>query len=667
MSTSSYPQYIAIDFGTTNTTAAYWDIAYDKPVAIRFNESGTFKTPSAVFVEDIHNIIFGLAAKNNLRDSYLFDTEQKEKVLSNTILSLKNYIGHSEVLSINSSIEIGVTNLISSFFTKIKQEIEKFHLNHDIVSKIVLTHPANFRQNQKNVLRNAANQCGFEKIELIEEPVAAAYDYDGYGDNIFVFDLGGGTLDLVFMQRSKSGDLIIKSIEGESYCGGDAMDIEIYNHITLILKNKHDIDISKNGKIHHGLLVSCQEFKEKFSRAINAGKFEFNFSFFPPEANSPVTIKISKQKFDELLLSIVDTTVMKTKSFLKKIEKHYEVDTVILTGGASMLPLLQEKLKRILPIPPVKRLEYDIAVVKGACSYAQKDLEESVSNNEVSFNILLENALPLIYEKDDGRAFNEVYQLACRGHLPAMLEIGKCFLNGKVVKQDIHESLEWLNSSADKGYFPSKSVLAGIYLEKKEVKAYNLFKECAENRMPAGYAGLAKCLYYGIGIQKDEKESIKFFNLAAKNSSDLSIQYDYFNIIISKIFEEDVYTLTEKKIKRSYYNDMLMKCKDTYGNYWDNPILIYNHQRSNVPHKEGIVFTAEGIIWNNDERISNPIILKWVDLNQMDIRFDDSKRKLILNTSLPTSLFPQIDNRFGRFERFKKAIIQLVSFVKTTN
>ena len=518
-------------------------------------------------------------------------------------------------------------------------------------------------------MKTAAKKSGFDRVAFIEEPVAAAYSYRGYGNNILVFDLGGGTLDLALLSKNSNEELVVKMKDGESPCGGDLMDENLYDYFLQSLNIENDIKTILKDNIDNEILVNCQLFKEQFSKAILRGKESYSYSFIlPKEKGGKVRIKIVKKDFEKILYPIVDQILRKLKSFLDKVnDLKYTIDTVVITGGASKLNLLQEKLNELLPVKPVNSLEFDTAVAFGACKYAETILKESKENKELSLEELLKESIEDVNKYENRRAFENIYQLANQGNLAAMHEMGNFFLKGKVVKQNTSEALLWFGRASENNYLPGKLQLANLSFqsEKNEIKnrAFSTYNELHRAGNAKGTLGLAKCFWYGYGTEKNLNRANELFKEAMKSEVPEALD-EYIFVNIQNIFsEKSNMVILRDSFSEKTFNDRIEKCKSTYGEKFESALLIFEHIKfSRIPSRKGLILTAKGIAWNNDPFISNPLEVKWQEIDPKHIEYDN-KNRLILGRHYSKSEYPDIGNKFETYESFRKIIEKAIEII----
>ncbi|MGD9213027.1 MAG: SUMF1/EgtB/PvdO family nonheme iron enzyme, partial [Desulfobacteraceae bacterium] len=216
----------------------------------------------------------------------------------------------------------------------------------------------------------------------IEEPVAAAIGYSlnshNLGRGILVYDFGGGTFDIAFIvSQDKDNYHIPLPTDGDNRCGGNNIDQALYEHWEILIKKRYARPICATAlEMDIGFLTQCRLQKESLTDTTK-GKFSVKL---PPPGVLRVTRTIDRQTINQLMRPIIDKTILKTQSMLKKIEKAgHELDTVILAGGSSRIPLVMERLKKILPVIPIEPMRTDVAVCVGALLANQSTIKNNIS------------------------------------------------------------------------------------------------------------------------------------------------------------------------------------------------------------------------------------------------------------------------------------------------
>ena len=232
----------------------------------------------------------------------------------------------------------------------------------------MLTHPVVFTKRERDRLKEAAALAGFDDVTLLEEPVAAVLGYAAsgapVGKGVLVYDLGGGTLDLAFVKHEDAGGyrVPVESM-GDSNCAGDVLDQILYGHWEKESSPQIGPGFGMgDASINLPVLMECRKSKEKLSSAARA-----SLSYLAPQLNTHMVLGIGRKDFDRLIEDRVQVTVGLTKSFLARVEAAGEkVDTVLLIGGSTRVPMVRRELEKVLPVKPIETMHTDVAVAMGA-------------------------------------------------------------------------------------------------------------------------------------------------------------------------------------------------------------------------------------------------------------------------------------------------------------
>ncbi|MBS1515418.1 MAG: Fe-S protein assembly chaperone HscA [Bacteroidetes bacterium] len=363
---------VGIDLGTTNSLIAYVDESAPKIIA---NEGEDKLVPSVIFIDDEKNILIGSDAKKHL----ITDTDK-------TVYSVKRLMGksyediqgdsHLVSYNISEKAKEGLVRLtlaqkdyspieLSSFIlSELKERAEKY-FGHDI-KKCVITVPAYFNDSQRQATKDAGKIAGLDVLRIINEPTAAALAY-GLDKNvsgseekiIAVYDLGGGTFDISIL-KLKDGIFEVLATHGDTYLGGDDFDKALMDYlIKEINQSLSKQDLSKLREI-------AEDTKKKLTYE---NEIEINEEL--PDSKFKLNKKITRELFESLIKTIVNKTEVACKAAIRdsKIDLN-KIDTVVMVGGSTRVPLVIETVERIFGKKPFNEIDPDDVVALGAAVQA---------------------------------------------------------------------------------------------------------------------------------------------------------------------------------------------------------------------------------------------------------------------------------------------------------
>ena len=364
-------QFIGIDFGTSYSTVCWWNPRSNVPEVIR-NEHGEEKTPSAVYIGSGGEILVGKPALDQLADIAHMPSKDQAEVFARTFVGVKRMLKDNLPLALPDGRVASPVEIAAEILKNLKKSAEIGCL-HDTVDGAVVAHPVLFTAREKERLQEAAALAGFKKIILVEEPVAAVMGYVASGADaggkILVYDLGGGTLDLAFVENSDGFHIPAEPMG--SPIGGEDFDRLIYDQFNLQMERKHGIGFGiEPGAVNLHVLMECRRLKEKLS-SLPKGKL----SYVNLDSNLHVSFDLTRTEYEALILDLVRRTVDLTVSLLERLKReNRNPETVVLVGGPTRTPLIQAELKKILPVSPMATMHADVAVAMGAAFVAKDRL-----------------------------------------------------------------------------------------------------------------------------------------------------------------------------------------------------------------------------------------------------------------------------------------------------
>ena len=346
---------IGIDLGTTNSVVAYMEGG--QPAIIN-NAEGSRLTPSVVaFTKDGERLIGQLAKRQAVTNP------------ERTIQSIKRHMGTDYKVNIDGK-AYTPQEISAMILQKLKQDAENFL--GEKITKAVITVPAYFTDSQRQATKDAGTIAGLEVLRIINEPTAAAlaYGLDKESDQtILVFDLGGGTFDVSILELG-DGVFEVKATSGNNRLGGDDFDQRIVDYVAEEFKKEHGIDLRKDRMSLQRLKEAAEKAKIELSSMVSTN---INLPFITADASGPkhLDMTLTRAKFEELTRDLVEATLGPTRQALSDAGlKPEDIDKVILVGGSTRIPAVQEAIKKLIGKEPHKGVNPDEVVAMGAAIQA---------------------------------------------------------------------------------------------------------------------------------------------------------------------------------------------------------------------------------------------------------------------------------------------------------
>lgn len=365
---------IGIDLGTTNSCFAVME--GDKPVVIT-NAEGGRTTPSIVaFAKDGERLVGQVAKRQAVTNPF------------NTIFSIKRFMGRKEIevkeeekmvpykvsLGKNGDAAIDISGkhysppeISAMILKKIKTDAEAY-LGEE-VKQAVITVPAYFNDSQRQATKDAGMIAGLDVLRIINEPTAAALAYGldkGKGSQkIAVYDFGGGTFDISILELG-DGVFEVLSTNGDTHLGGDNIDQTIMDWLVTEFKKDNGVDLSKDTMAIQRLKEAAEKAKIELSSTLST---DINLPFITADQNGPkhLNISLTRAKFEQMIEKYVERSIEPCKIALKDAGITIkEIDEVILVGGTTRTPVIQEKVKAFFGMEPNKGVNPDECVALGA-------------------------------------------------------------------------------------------------------------------------------------------------------------------------------------------------------------------------------------------------------------------------------------------------------------
>lgn len=342
---------IGIDLGTTNSCVAIMEGG--EPVVIA-NAEGARTTPSVVAFSKSGERMVGQVAKR-----------QAITNPDRTIISIKRDMGTDRKVNIDGT-DYTPEMISAMTLQKLKADAEAYL--GEKVTQAVITVPAYFNDSQRQATKNAGTIAGLEVLRIINEPTAAALAYGvdkETSQKVMVYDLGGGTFDVSILDIG-DGVFEVMATNGNTRLGGDDFDERIMNYLVSEFKKENGIDLSADKMAMQRLKEAAEKAKIELSGMTTSN---INLPFITADATGPkhMDITLTRAKFNELTADLVEGTMVPTKKALSDAGlTPAQIDKVLLVGGSSRIPAVQEKLKDFLGKEPHKGINPDECVAVGA-------------------------------------------------------------------------------------------------------------------------------------------------------------------------------------------------------------------------------------------------------------------------------------------------------------
>ena len=360
---------IGIDLGTTNSCVAV--LEGGEPVVIT-NPEGGRTTPSVV------------AFKGD--DELVGDTAKRQAVtnVENTVASIKRKMGTKEKVSANGK-KYTPEEISAKVLMKLKSDAEAYL--GEKVTEAVITVPAYFNDAERQATKNAGKIAGLDVKRIINEPTAAAlaYGIDKQDDThtILVYDLGGGTFDVSILDLG-DGVFEVKSTSGNNKLGGDDFDQRVMDYIVKDIKKEHGVDLSDDKMAMQRIKDAAEKAKKDLSGMTTA---QISLPFLAQGKDGVINYEsdLTRAKFEELNMDLFESTLEPVRKALKDAKlKAKDIDKVLLVGGSTRIPYIQELVKKELGQEPSKGVNPDECVALGAA------IQGGVLTGEVNDLILLD-------------------------------------------------------------------------------------------------------------------------------------------------------------------------------------------------------------------------------------------------------------------------------------
>ena len=360
---------VGIDLGTTNSVVAVMEGQETKVIT---NAEGERTTPSVVGFTKAGERLVGRVAKR-----------QAITNPDNTVLSIKRHMGTDYKVAIEGK-NYTSQEISSMILQKLKSDAEAYL--GEPVTQAVITVPAYFTDAQRQATKDAGKIAGLEVLRIINEPTAAALAYGLEKDNnqtIMVFDLGGGTFDVSILEIG-DGVFEVKATSGNNRLGGDDFDDRVVNWLKEEFKKENNVDLSSDKMAMHRLREAAEKAKLELSSTMST---DINIPYITATNAGPLHLAqtLTRAKFNELTDDLVEKTMDPLQRALKDSElQPDEIDKIILVGGSTRIPAVQEAVHKAMGKEPFKGINPDEVVALGAA------IQAAILSGDVSDVVLLD-------------------------------------------------------------------------------------------------------------------------------------------------------------------------------------------------------------------------------------------------------------------------------------
>ena len=359
---------IGIDLGTTNSCVAVLEAGEPKVIP---NPEGNRTTPSVVAFKNGERIVGDAAKRQAITNP-------------NTVSSIKRLMGTSEKVEIEG--KKYTPEEVSAMILSYMKDYAESYLGEK-VDKAVITVPAYFNDAQRQATKNAGKIAGLDVERIINEPTAAALAYgidkQEKTHTVLVYDLGGGTFDVSILDLG-DGVFEVKSTAGNNHLGGDDFDQRIMDYLVSEFKKENGIDLSTDKMAMQRIKDAAEKAKKDLSGMMSA---EISIPFIAQSAEGPLhlNVTLNRAKFEELNKDLFDSTLDAVRKALKDAKlSANDIDKVLLVGGSTRIPYIQELVKKELGKEPSKEVNPDEVVAMGAA------IQGGVLTGEVDDLVLLD-------------------------------------------------------------------------------------------------------------------------------------------------------------------------------------------------------------------------------------------------------------------------------------
>ena len=366
---------IGIDLGTTNSCVAVMEGGQPTVIA---NSEGARTTPSVVAFTKSGERLVGETAKR-----------QAVTNVDGTVISIKRHMGENYKFNYDGK-GFSPQEISAMILQKLKKDAESYI--GEEVKEAVITVPAYFSDAQRQATKDAGKIAGLDVKRIINEPTAAALAYgldNEKEQKIMVYDLGGGTFDVSIIDIG-DGVIEVLATSGNNHLGGDDFDHRVMDYLVAEFKTANGIDLSADKMAMQRIKEAAEKAKKELSSSTTTN---INLPYITADATGPkhLDVTLTRAKFDELTHDLVDATIVPVQNALKDADLDAsEIDKVLLVGGSTRIPAVQDEVQKIMGKEPFKGINPDECVAIGASIQGGK-----LAGDEGAGDILLLDVTPL--------------------------------------------------------------------------------------------------------------------------------------------------------------------------------------------------------------------------------------------------------------------------------
>ena len=366
---------IGIDLGTTNSCVAVMEGGQPTVIA---NSEGARTTPSVVAFTKSGERLVGETAKR-----------QAVTNVDGTVISIKRHMGENYKFNYDGK-GFSPQEISAMILQKLKKDAESYI--GEEVKEAVITVPAYFSDAQRQATKDAGKIAGLDVKIIINEPTAAALAYgldNEKEQKIMVYDLGGGTFDVSIIDIG-DGVIEVLATSGNNHLGGDDFDQRVMDYLVAEFKTANGIDLSADKMAMQRIKEAAEKAKKELSSSTTTN---INLPYITADATGPkhLDVTLTRAKFDELTHDLVDATIVPVQNALKDADLDAsEIDKVLLVGGSTRIPAVQDEVQKIMGKEPFKGINPDECVAIGASIQGGK-----LAGDEGAGDILLLDVTPL--------------------------------------------------------------------------------------------------------------------------------------------------------------------------------------------------------------------------------------------------------------------------------